>query len=87
MCGSTGKATRIGERVEGGEKTQTPIWFGLYNIYNCRNGVLYLALRGVSQSNLDLVVLQDTKFIYGVYTYRLHYSSEERRAVDKGVID
>ena len=27
-----------------------------------------MALRGISQSNLDLVVLQDTKFTYGVYT-------------------
>ena len=28
-------------------------------------------LRGVSQANLDMVVLQDTKFIYGVYTHEL----------------
>ena len=27
-----------------------------------------MALRGVSQAKLDLVVLQDTKFTYGVYT-------------------
>ena len=27
-----------------------------------------MALRGMSQTNLDLVVLQDTKFTYGVYT-------------------
>ena len=30
-----------------------------------------MALRGVSQANLDLVVLQDTKFIYVVYTHEL----------------
>ena len=30
-----------------------------------------MALRGMSQANLDLVVLQDTKFIYGVYTHEL----------------
>ena len=30
-----------------------------------------MALRGVSQANLDLVVLQDTNFIYGVYTHEL----------------
>ena len=27
-----------------------------------------MALRGVSQANLDLAVLQDKKFTYGVYT-------------------
>ena len=30
-----------------------------------------MALRGMAQSNLDLVVLQDEKFIYGVYTCKL----------------
>ena len=30
-----------------------------------------MALRGVSQANLDLVVLEDTKFIYCVYTHEL----------------
>ena len=30
-----------------------------------------MALTGVSQANLDLVVLQDTNFIYGLYTHDL----------------
>ena len=30
-----------------------------------------MALRGVSQANLDIAVLQDTKFTYGVYTCEL----------------
>ena len=30
-----------------------------------------MALRGVSQANLDMAVLQDTKCIYGIYTHEL----------------
>ena len=62
MCGSVGKATRRGERGEGGDETWMPIWFGSYNIPNSRNGGLDLALRGVVHANLDMGVLQETKF-------------------------
>ena len=47
---------------------RVPIWFGTYNIRNGRNGGLDLALRGVSQANLDLVIFYDTKLAGGVYT-------------------
>ena len=45
-----------------------PIRFGTYNIWNGRNGVLELALRGISQANMDLGIFQDTKCTYGIHT-------------------
>ena len=46
---------------------RTPIRFGSYNIQNFQNGGLKPALRGLSQDNLDLGVLQETNIIDGVY--------------------
>ena len=60
MYRSTGNFTRRGER--------TPIRFGSYDIRNGQNGCLKLALRGASQANLDLGVLQETNIMYRVYT-------------------
>ena len=54
---------RRGERGEGGEQTRTLIRFISYNIRNGWNGGLKLALRGMSQANLDLGVLQDTNIM------------------------
>ena len=45
-----------------------PIRFGTYNIRNGRNGVLDVALQGMSQANMDLVILRETKRADGVYT-------------------
>ena len=45
-----------------------PIRFGTYNIRNGRKGGLESALRGVSQANMDLGILQETKIANGVYT-------------------
>ena len=45
-----------------------PIRFGTYNIRNGRKGGLEAALRGMSQANMDLGILLETKLIYGVYT-------------------
>ena len=45
-----------------------PIKFGTYNIRNGRNGGLEAALRGVSQANMDLGILQETKLTDGIYT-------------------
>ena len=45
-----------------------PIRFGTYNIRNGRMGGLESALRGMSQANMDLGVLQETKITNGVYT-------------------
>ena len=45
-----------------------PIRFGTYNIRNGRKGGLELALRGMSQANMDLGILQETKITNGVYT-------------------
>ena len=58
MCHSTGSSTS--EKV--------PIRFGTYNISNGRNGGLEAAMRGISQANMDLGILQETKFTDGVYT-------------------
>ena len=58
MCRSTGRPTS--EKV--------PIRFGTYNIRNVRNGGLEAALRGMSQANMDLGILQETKLTDGVYT-------------------
>ena len=45
-----------------------PIIFGTYNICNGRKGGLEAALRGMSQANTDLGILQETKLTDGVYT-------------------
>ena len=58
MCRSTGSPTR----------GEVPIRFGPYNIRNSHNGVLELALRGVSQANMDMGIFQETKVTYGIYT-------------------
>ena len=47
-----------------------PIRFGTYNIRNSRKGGLEAALRGMSQANMDLGILQETKLTYGFYTRR-----------------
>ena len=44
------------------------IRFGTYNIHNGRNGGLKAALRGMSQANMDLGILQETKLTDGIYT-------------------
>ena len=46
-----------------------PIRFGTYNIRNGRKGGLESALRGMSQANMDLDILQETKITNGVYTH------------------
>ena len=58
MCQSTSRYTR-------GVVT---IRFGTYNIFNGRNGGLELALRGVSQANMDLGIFQETEVTDGIYT-------------------
>ena len=45
-----------------------PIRFGTYNIRNGRKRGLEAALREMSQANMDLVILQETKLTYGIYT-------------------
>ena len=47
---------------------RVPIRFMSYNIRNYRNGGLETALRGVSQTNLDLGVFQEKYITVGVYT-------------------
>ena len=47
------------------------IRFGTYNNCNGRKGGLEMALRGMSQANMDLGILQETKLTYGIYTRRL----------------
>ena len=42
--------------------------FGTYNIRNGRKVGLEAALWGISQANMDLGILQETKLIDGVYT-------------------
>ena len=59
MCRSTGRPT----------SGKVPIRFGTYNIRNGRNGGLEAALRGMSQDNMDLRILQETKLANGVYTH------------------
>ena len=46
-----------------------PIRFGIYNIRNGRKGGLEMALRGMSQANMDLGILQETKLKDGIYTH------------------
>ena len=45
-----------------------PIRFGTYNIRNGRNVGLESALRGMSQANMDLGILQETNCTDGIYT-------------------
>ena len=56
MCWSTGKSTR----------GTVPIRFGTYNIRNGHNGGLGSALREMSQTNIDLVIFQETKVTDGI---------------------
>ena len=42
--------------------------FSTYNIRNGRKGGLEAALRGMSQANMDLGILQETKLPDGIYT-------------------
>ena len=55
--------------VQGGEggypKKERVICFGTYNICNGRNGGLESALRGMSQANIKLGVLQETNLTGG----------------------
>ena len=48
-----------------------PIRFGTYNIRNGCNGGLEAALREMSQANMDLGILQETKLTDRIYTRRL----------------
>ena len=47
---------------------KVPIRFSTYNIRNGRKGGLEMALRGISQANMDLGILQETKLTDGIYT-------------------
>ena len=58
MCHSNGRPT----------SGKVPIRFGTYNIRNGQNGGLEAALRGMSQANMDLGILQETKVTDGIYT-------------------
>ena len=55
----------------GSTKEKGPIRFGTYNIRNGWNGGLELALLGMSQANIDLVIFQETKCTEGIYTREL----------------
>ena len=44
------------------------IRFGTYNICNGRNGGLKAALRGMSQANMDLGILQETELTDDIFT-------------------
>ena len=58
MCIRTGRPT----------SGKVPIIFGTYNIINGRNSGLEAELRGMSQANMDLGILQETKLTDGIYT-------------------
>ena len=47
---------------------KVPIRFGTYNIRNGRNDGLEAALQGMSQANMNLGILQETKLTDGIYT-------------------
>ena len=49
-------------------RRRVPIRFGTYNIFNGHNGGLELALRGMYQTNMDLVIFQETKVTDRIYT-------------------
>ena len=57
--------------IYAGRGERNPIRFGSYNIRNGQNGGLELALQGVYQSNLKLVVFQEANIMDGIYTRRL----------------
>ena len=57
-----------GPRTRGSTKEEVRIKVGTYNIRNRRNGGLELALRGMAQANIDLIVFQETKCTDGIYT-------------------
>ena len=59
MCQSTGSPTR----------GKVPIRFGNYNICNGRDGGLELALRGMSQANMNLGIFQETKVTDRIYNH------------------
>ena len=61
MCLRTGRPT----------SGKVPIRFGTYNSRNGRNSRLEAALRGVSQANMGLSILQETKLTNGIYTCML----------------
>ena len=52
----------------GSTKDEVPIRFSTNNIRNGRNGVLESAIREMSQANIDLGILQETKYTDGIYT-------------------
>ena len=54
--------------TRGSTKEEVPIRFGTYNISNGRNGGLESALREMSQANMDLGILQETKCTDEIYT-------------------
>ena len=58
MCNTTRRPT----------SGKVPIRFGTYNIRNGRKGGLEMALREMSQANMDLGILQETKLTDGIYT-------------------
>ena len=58
MCKLTGRPT----------SGKVTIRFSTYNIHNGRNGGLGAALLGMSQANMDLGILQETKLADGIYT-------------------
>ena len=66
-----------------------PICFGMYKIWNSRNGGLESAPCGMYQANMDLGVFQETKVTKGIYTreYSGHkvVASEALRAHRGGV--
>ena len=47
---------------------KVPIRFGTYNICNDRKGGLEMALRGMSQADMDLGIIKETKLMDGIYT-------------------
>ena len=55
-------------RTERPTSGKVPIRFGTYNICNGRNGGLEESLRGVTQANMDLGILQETKLTDRIYT-------------------
>ena len=72
MCQSTGTSTR----------GRVPIRFGTYNIRKGRNGGLESELGGMSQTNMDLGIFQETKVTDGVYNHGLDgYSVVARDAL------
>ena len=73
--GANGEGKKKGNRwwgalksTRGSTKEEVPIRFGTYNIRNNRNGGLESELRGISQANMDLGILQETKCTDGIYT-------------------